>query len=149
MIQVNTVTIFYFVFVLILMAMIIYYNVIAGLNYSKSLVVKVQEPLQCEYKNLPTLNDNNIDDNKYFITKDNICFSLSTKPVFYLNICNQLCGGGTNTTGQCNDNGNPGGYDNCVKTLKPSQGCKNSASPLASLNGVDYYAQSVSLNSPC
>lgn len=150
MIQVNTVTVFYFVLILVILSMIIYYNIIAGINYSKALVVNVQEPLQCEYPNLPVLNNDNINKNdKYFLSKDNICFSLDTNPIFYLNVCNQLCGGSTKTTGQCNDKGNPVGYDDCLKILKPAQGCKNSASPLATFNNIDYYAQSVSLNSPC
>ena len=102
MIQVNTVTVFYFILVLVLMAMIVYYNIIAGINYTKALEVNVQEPLQCDYPNLQVLSDDNINkDNNYFINKDNICFSLDIKQSYYLTVCSQLCGGSTKTTGQC------------------------------------------------
>ena len=152
MIQYNIAIVLFYVIILALVSLIIYFNIISGKNYVKGLTVTVtDDKKQCKFSNLPTLNNNNKCKNgSYYIqTKDKNYYLLSTKSKYYLNVCKQLCGGSTTSTGNCSDEKNPAGFEACIQDLQPASGCKNSVTPLAQKDGVVYYADEVSLFFPC
>lgn len=125
---------------------------IAGINYSNGLIIDVKSTTQCTYNQIPSLDKNKVCKNGNYYYQGpggEVYYVLGTTPVFYLNVCKMLCGGGTQINGQCGEK-NPVGYDTCIADLQPQKGCKNSAVPLVQdETGAYYYAQTVDISVPC
>lgn len=151
MVQTNAITIFFYIIIITLILLIIYFNIIAGINYSKGMVVDVKSNTVCSYKGLPLLDDKKIckDGKYYYQSPDGNYYILGKDPVFYLNVCKSLCGGGTEINGQCGAK-NPLGFKECLADLQPQSGCKNSVVPLVQDKEKNYYyAQQVNISIPC
>ena len=132
--------------------MIIYFNIIAGKKYSKSMVIDIKNNSSvCKYSSLPLLNKNNQcnDGSYYYQSPGGNYYILGKKPIFYHTVCKSLCGGATGINGQCGQE-NPAGFNICLADLQPQEGCKNTAVPLMEDEEKNYYyAQSVNINIPC
>ena len=131
--------------------LIIYFNIIAGINYSKGMVIDIKNNTHCSYQALPNLDKNKIckDGKYYYQSQTGNYYILGREPVFYLNVCKSLCGGGTEINGQCGEE-NPAGFNSCLADLQPQSGCKNSAVPLVQDEDKNYYyAQQVNISIPC
>lgn len=151
MVQTNAITVFFYIIIIALILLIIYFNIIAGIKYSKGMAIDVKSNTQCSYPSLPILDENKIcaDKNYYYQSPTGNYYILGKNPVFYLNVCKSLCGGGTEINGQCNSK-NPLGFEECLADLQPQSGCKNSAVPLVQDEDKNYYyAQQVNISIPC
>jgi hypothetical protein len=151
MVQINAITIFFYIIIATLIVLIIYFNIVAGVNYSKGMVIDVKNNTQCKYQSLPLLDVKKVckDGRYYYQSPGGNYYILGKNPVFYLNVCKSLCGGGTQTNGQCGQE-NPAGYDICLADLQPQSGCKNSVVPLVEDPEKNYYyAQQVNISIPC
>jgi hypothetical protein len=151
MVQTNTITVFFYIIIFALIFLIIYFNVIAGINYSKSMIIDVKNNSQCSFQDLPLLDKNQVCNNGeyYYQSPTGNYYILGKNPIFYLSVCKILCGGGTELNGQCGEI-NPAGFDKCLDDLQPQSGCKNSAVPLVQDENKNlYYAQEVNISIPC
>lgn len=132
-IQNNSITITFIFIIITLLILIIYYNIIAGIKYSKALIIDVNNIKQCKNeKNLPQITKDKtitIGDNKYL---------LGLNPIYYMTVCNRLCGGSTELNGSCTVKG----YSQCIQDLKP---CNKSSKALSTDGKNNYYAQSVKI----
>lgn len=135
--------------ILILVGIIVYLNTVSLINYNKGIKINIlNTPPKCVNNN-DNLGDSvkcqNSSDRYY--SDNGIIYSLSTSPTQYNVVCNEICNNNLTDTGECKINSSQ--FDDCVKLLKPDDGCYNVANPIATDSESNiYYASSV-LKSNC
>jgi len=142
--------------IVILYALIIYFNYNAFLTAIQNKNVEVQTPQQnCQYNDIDLIQNSDKctkgeNNGLYYITLDNTTYSLSTSMKNYIDVCKTLCSNFDSLSSDCQDNSiNKNSYDNCVKNLKPAGGCGELERPLGfryannNMEKVFFYAKDI------
>jgi len=122
---------FLIVLIIVFYILILYFNIKAVEQKLKNKVVNVLgSPPSCTYTDIDVIPDKQkCKDNNYYITEDDLTFTLSTIQTNYKNVCKELCTTYDDKSPQpCK--GNVGYYNNCIKILAPLAGCNGLERPL-------------------
>lgn len=134
---------------LIMISVIIYLNTVAIINYNEGIKINIlNTPPKCSNNN-ENLGDSKKcqNSNDKFYSENGIIYSLDINPVQYNVVCNEICNNNLTDTGECKINSAQ--FDDCVKLLKPDEGCYNVANPIATDENSNIYYASKILKNNC
>lgn len=105
-------------------------------SLSNRVVQITSPPNTCQYNDINLIKDSNKctkgeNSGLFYITLNNISYSLSTSSRNYLDVCKTLCTSFNSLTKDCKANATAlSNFNNCEKSLQPSGSCSGLERPL-------------------
>ena len=127
---------FIVVVILFFYALIVYFNFNSVNTLLQNKIVDVYDSQdQCNYDNLPLIPDSQTckkgpNSGRYFITTENLTFTLSTVTSNYADICKTICLTYNPSLNECTDDKNVDKFHSCIQLLSPQAGCRDLSTPL-------------------
>jgi hypothetical protein len=140
--------------------LIVYFNINSVKTLLQNKIVDIYDSQeQCNYGDLALIPDPQTckkgpNSGRYFITSENLTFTLSTVSSNYSDICKTICLNYNPLSQECDDNKNIDNFHTCIELLSPKAACKDLSNPLGyrfsknTKNKVNLYAKdNIQLNS--
>lgn len=127
---------------LLMLAGIIVFNVIALINYGKSFELNiVNTGVKCKYENLKVAQKCPNSDGSFCYSQDNNIYLLGRNPISFTQVCSTICKPTLGST-SCDSGLLELKFKSCISDIQPPKKCTDVAKALAlDQNGNYLYAQ--------